>query len=374
MRKLILSIVIILFLISTKTAFASYDPLSVPNNKIGIHILETTELENAATLVNSNGGDWGYVTMPIRANDRNLSKWQEFMANASKLHLIPILRLASFPVDDYWTAPNELDLIDFANFLDELTWPTNNRYVVIYNEPNHKNEWGGFVYPEEYAKILDRAVDTFHKTNQDFFVISAGFDSSAPDSEVSLNEYSYMTIMEEAVPGVFNKVDGFSSHSYGNPGFSTYPNIYSSVSVANYRFEQKLLSSFGVKNPKIFITEAGWRSQKIGDPVVANYLQLAFDSVWVDPNIIAITPFVLSAQAGAFKDFSFYDENNHPKMQAETISNLVKTKGQPQLAIKQDVKSDKMDSSWTGNSLPTSNFNWLESLKVVFSRMFHFPK
>ena len=39
-------------------------------------------------------------------------------------------------------APNEYDLIDFANFLNQLPWPVNNRYVIIYNEPNQENEWG----------------------------------------------------------------------------------------------------------------------------------------------------------------------------------------------------------------------------------------
>ena len=73
-RKLLaISLVAFLFFIP-RFAFAVYDPISVPNNHFGIHILETSELDQAAKFVNSSGGDWGYVTMPIRANDRDLSK------------------------------------------------------------------------------------------------------------------------------------------------------------------------------------------------------------------------------------------------------------------------------------------------------------
>ncbi|HVZ67767.1 MAG TPA: hypothetical protein VG917_05940, partial [Patescibacteria group bacterium] len=57
-----------LFLIP-KHVDASYDPTSKPNNIFGIHILFPTELDKAAKLVNTNGGDWGYVTIPIQYGD-----------------------------------------------------------------------------------------------------------------------------------------------------------------------------------------------------------------------------------------------------------------------------------------------------------------
>lgn len=318
--------------IAQKT-LAVYDPLSVANNRYGIHILNTSELGKAAELVNSSGGDWGYVTIPIQANDRDLKKWTQFMNDARSKHLIPILRIASFPVEDHWMAPNEYDLVDFANFLDELPWPTKNRYVIVYNEPNHKNEWGGFVYPEEYAQVLSRAVDIFHKRNADFFVISAGLDSSSPDGPDSLNEYSYLRIMNASVPGIFNAVDGISSHSYGNPGFSAFPNIYSRVNIANYRFEENLLSTFGINNPKLFITEAGWRNDLLGDTGASNFYRQAFGQVWTDANIVAVTPFLLSSVGGPFDGFSFTNQDGSFKNFSKDIQALPKTDGQPELAL-----------------------------------------
>ncbi len=362
-------LILVLFLILPAKVLAIYDPLSVPNNRLGVHLLEPAEIEKAAGLVNSSGGDWGYVTIPIRANDRDLAKWIKFMEEARKLHIIPILRIASFPVGDHWMAPNEYDLIDFANFLDQLPWPTQNRYVVVYNEPNHKNEWGGFVYPEEYAKVLDRAVDIFHKTNANFFVISAGFDSSAPNSSDSLNEYVYMQIMDSAVPEIFSKIDGFSSHSYGNPGFASPPNIYSPVSIANYRFEGGVLASYGVGNPKIFITEAGWRWDLIGQTGSQRYLNQAFD-LWQDANIVAITPFVLFAQTGPFAGFSFTDANGQLKVAGQILKDTTKIAGQPRLDTSNPTKiaSKPPTSSLPPTSLEGALATLWQRFLAIFSR------
>lgn len=358
-------------LLLPKPVQAIYDPLSVANNRYGIHILNTSELAKATELVNSSGGKWGYITIPIQANDRDLKKWTQFMTEARSKQIIPILRIASFPVDDHWMAPNEYDLLDFANFLDELPWPTKNRYVIVYNEPNHKNEWGGFVYPEEYARVLSRAVDIFHKRNADFFIIAAGLDSSSPDGPDSMNEYSYMRIMNATVPGIFNSVDGISSHAYGNPAFSAFPNIYSRINIANYRYEENLLSTFGVNNTKIFLTEAGWRTDLLGDTGANYFYNQAFTQIWTDQNIVAITPFVLNSVGGPFDGFSFTNQDGSFKPFAKNIESLPKTVGQPQLAevssIKYPVSSiSSPDNTADNNSKPNLLENLFNKIKTFF--------
>lgn len=330
---------------------AVYDPLMTPNNRFGIHLLETAEIDGAAKFVNSGGGDWGYATIPIRADDRDLIKWTKFMNDAQNLHIIPIIRISSFASGDHWMAPNEYDLIDFANFLDELPWPTKNRYVIVYNEPNHKGEWGGFLYPEEYARVLDRAIDIFHKKNSDFFVISAGFDSSAPNGPNSENEYDYLRSMNARIPGIFNRIDGFASHAYGNPAFLSVPNLWSSTSVANYRFEENFLSSLGVNRPKIFITEAGWI-----DPAQKFYRE-AFTQIWTDDNIVAVTPFVYFAPIGPFAGFSFTDKNGNLKPFALDLTSLPKQAGKPNLA---ESKISSPSPNITNN--PTSSSSYLTNL------------
>jgi hypothetical protein len=352
-------------LMSPKITRAIYDPLSVPNNKFGIHILETTEIEKAAELVNSSGGAWGYATIPVRANDRDLEKWTKFMEDCRKLKVIPILRIASFPAvppssnsgQASWMAPNEFDLVDFANFLDGLSWPIKNRYVVVYNEPNHEGEWGGFVDPAEYARVLDRAVDIFHKTNQDFFVISAGMDASAPNGAKSMRAFDYEWNMNQAWPGIFERVDGLSFHAYGNPGFSSYPNVNSRVNVASYRYEIGAMREMGVmENKPIFLTEAGW--------IGGGWIVTAFNEIWTDSNIVAITPFVLTAEDGPFAEFSFTRGNEFLPFAKEVIT-TPKIEGKPPIndwKKQGNQGSGKMNPSWNGSLPPTSKNGWLNFL------------
>src|SRR3989338_11689231 len=57
------------FLFPPKIA-SVYDPLSVSNNRFGIHILDPIEVEQAAKLVNSNGGKWGNKNHKLKHNPK----------------------------------------------------------------------------------------------------------------------------------------------------------------------------------------------------------------------------------------------------------------------------------------------------------------
>lgn len=338
MRKLIsfFFISFLFFLIFPKSIYAGSDPLSVPNNKFGVHILFPEEIDDAAKLVNSNGGDWGYVTIPIQAGDRNIEKWQSFMNKAESAHVIPILRLAT--EGDYfntkvWRKPNLSDIIDFANFLDSLNWPTKNRYIVVFNEPNRGDEWGGTPNPQEYAEILSFASSFFKLKNDNFFIISAGMDNAAANSSNSVNEYDYLRGINTYAPGIFNQIDGFGSHSYPNPGFSQAPLKIGSMSTSSYRSEKDLIESFGGKNLPVFITETGWSTEKISEDLAARYFSDAFSSIWSDSDVVTVTPFLLRAGTLPFIYFSLLKEGEKTLMY-KSIENLPKTKGTPLLSAK----------------------------------------
>src|SRR3990167_10707812 len=151
-RIILLLVTLLLFFPSPVKSI--YDPLSVPNNKFGIHIIDENDLVSAAHLVNSSGGDWGYVTMVITQEDRKLNKWTTNFELMTKLHLTPIIRIATALSGSMWKTPSISEIDIWADFLDELPWPVKNRYVIIYNEPNHAKEWGGKIDPEGYAEIL----------------------------------------------------------------------------------------------------------------------------------------------------------------------------------------------------------------------------
>ncbi len=329
----IITIITIIFSVFPKPSLAIEDPLSFSNNRFGIHILFPQELSAAAQLVNSSGGDWGYVTIPIQSVDRNLEKWQEFMDDAKSLHLIPIIRIATYPRGNFWTTPTIFDHLDFANFLNSLSWPVVNRYIIVYNEPNSNLEWGGAVDAAAYAQELSYTIDAFKRVNDDFFIISAGLDGYAPQrGSLYQNSYQFLLDIDKAVPGIFKRIDGFASHSYPGSNFSESPFLTKQAGITSYKTEEAFIKNrFGRGNIPIFITETGWQRGNITEKQVASFYQYAFENIWSDKNIVAITPFLLNGQASSFDGFSLLRPDGSPSEIFSSIALLPKVKGQPQL-------------------------------------------
>lgn len=357
MKSLVLFFSILSLFLFKEATYAIVDPLLVPNNKFGVHILFPSELDEARRLVNSSGGDWGYVTIPIQAIDKNLEKWQKFMNDAKRLHIIPIIRIAT---ENYyfntttWRKPEETDILDFANFLDSLDWPTKNRYVVIFNEVNRADEWGGDVNPREYGEILQYAVNVFKSKNQDFFIISGGLDNAASNvAKQSMDEYKFMVQMNSAVPGIFSQIDALGSHSYPNPGFSQPPWVLGPKSINSFKYEKDLAEELSGKNLPIFITETGWSLNMVSESGMAAYYEEAFDSVWTDKNIIAVTPFLLKAGGNPFAQFSLINGLGSPSLGYKAIDKIQKIKGNPILnntQIKIEIENSQK------NLIPTKIF------------------
>jgi hypothetical protein len=353
MIKFFLFLFLLLFF--PTTTYAINNPLSVSNNKVGIHLINPTnsEVEEAAGLVNTSGGSWGYVTVTIRRDDKDFDKWQNFFNELRRKHLIPLLRVTTIPEGNFWKAVEEGEADSWANFLDSLNWPTKNRYIIVYNEPNHGQEWGNSVDAKGYAKVLDQFITKLKAKNSDFFVLNAGLDASAPQKIPAYqDEVSYLTEMNQEVPGIFNKLDGWVSHSYPNPDYSGSPRSTGRGSIRNYLWELSILKGLGLtKDLPIFITETGWKHSEGlrtegGYPtseVVGQYLKQAFDEAWNDPRIAAVTPFLLDYQESPFDHFSFKrpsgqknsvlgessDASSKFYPQYQSLASLVKSSGQP---------------------------------------------
>src|SRR3989339_1020473 len=225
------------YVLCTKTVLAIYDPRTVVNNKVGIHLLSPDEIGCAADLVNSQGGDWGYVTVPIQPSERDLPKWQSFMDQAKTLHLIPIIRITTVPQGGTWAQGENTDLVDFANFLNELHWPIVNRYIVLFNEVNRSTEWGGAVEPAKYAEIVKNARTIFKERSPDFFLLGPALDLSLPNSASSLSPTNYLRAMSAHDPLIWSYFDGWASHSYPNPGFIAPATRTGLTSIVGYRAE-----------------------------------------------------------------------------------------------------------------------------------------
>lgn len=362
MKRFLLIVLTVFFctlFLLPKFSFAIEDPLSLPNNKMGVHILFPEELGEAARLVNSSGGDWGYVTIPIQAGDKNLEKWQKFMSDAKKLHVIPIIRLST--EGDYfdtkvWRKSIREDVLDFGNFLNSLDWPVKNRYIVVFNEVNRSDEWEGNLNPQEYAEILKYAAEVFKALNPDFFIISSGLDNAAPNLFGKyMNEYDYMAAMNIDVPGIFGLIDGLGSHSYPNPGFRQMPYILTSQSIYSFNFEKNLAFRLSNKNLPVFITETGWSKDSLSEDQIAANFKYAFEYVWSNKDIVAVTPFLLQAGTKPFSQFSLINEGGEYSKIFLALQAIPKTKGYPTINYGVRVSSDLSSQNLPLKTFPKKN-------------------
>src|SRR3989344_6468401 len=115
MRKILFFVC--LFLVLATPAMAVVRPQDSLNNKFGMHVATAAseDIANTAKLVNSEGGDWGYITLVIQENDRNREKWQGVFDELRQKHLIPIIRLATNPEGDNWRRASVEKVADWVN-------------------------------------------------------------------------------------------------------------------------------------------------------------------------------------------------------------------------------------------------------------------
>ena len=348
MKYLKKTLFFILFLFLFSFDIYSFDS-SLPNNKFGIHLAvpNKEDIKKAAELVNSSGGQWGYVTVVIQENDRNFDKWQETFDLCRRYKLIPIVRIATQPDGANWKKPSVKDINQWVSFLDHLNWVVKDRYVILFNEPNHATEWGGEIDPIGYADISLEFAKKLKSKNKDFFVMLAGFDASAPSSHPNFeDEAIFIQKMFSYKPELFssNLISGWTSHSYPNPGFLGSPYDRGRGTITNYEWELDYLNVIGIttKDLPVFITETGWphgenknAKNSIIYPlssVVAENMKVAYENVWnPDYRVRAVTPFILNYETEPFLNFSWKKPNSNEYYSHFTaIKYLAKIKGEPE--------------------------------------------
>lgn len=337
---------------------------AAPNNIYGIHLAQPypQDLKAASDLSNSNGGDWGYVTLVIQENDRDRNKWQGIFDNLRELHLIPIIRLATQAEGENWRRPEVADAENWAEFLNSLNWVVKNRYVILFNEPNHGSEWGGEVDVKSYAKVSLEFAKKLKEKNSDFFVMLSGFDASAPSWMPGMeDEEIFLKKTIDQTPDIFNYIDGWASHSYPNPGFVGSPSGFGRGTIRTYQWELDMLRSLGVsKDLPVFVTETGWDREKLGEITTANYFTYAYQNIWSqDSRIWAVTPFVLDYQSAPFLEFSWKKQGDDSYYQQYSqIQSLSKEKGEPQ-----QVEKGAINFNLPHELVAQSSYNFRINLK-----------
>lgn len=339
MKRVLFLLLVTLFFGMTPTPLAAvYDPLRVPNNTLGIHVADPNDIPKVKELVNSSGGSWGYVTLVIAENERTLDVWEPVFARMKRDRLIPIVRLATRVEGNAWVKPSLTDANVWAGFLHALPWPIKNRYVVLFNEPNHAKEWGGQISPHEYADVLMTYAHAFKHASEDFFILPAGLDASAPNGAQTMDEALFLRWMVARQPEVFDAIDGWTSHSYPNPGFSGSPYAQGRGTIRTFAWELELLTDLGIKKKlPVFITETGWAhngnavaQSRLSPDDVSQYLHIAAETVWNHPQIAAVTPFLFNYQEPLFAMFSWLGlTTREPLAFYEAYQHIAKVKGEP---------------------------------------------
>jgi len=200
----------------------------------------------------------------------------------------------------------------------------------------------------------------FHFSDSKFLILNSGFDLAASNSKTTMDSFKFTQEMNYEIPGIFEKLDGWASHSYPNHGYLGKPWEVGKTSIKGYDWELNILkNSFNLqKDLPVFITETGWPHQisnikyqisKTGKKIyikqkyydemtVADFIKYSFENVWLkDERVKAITPFVLNYPGDLFADFSWLKKNGEPSPQYAVIKNMSKTSWWPNQEEKIEV-------------------------------------
>ena len=316
----------LLFIFSANTIFAQ------ENNKFGIHITDESDLEDAANLVNSSGGSWGYVTFVIREDEINLSRWQNVFDKMRRLKLIPIVRIATKIDGNNWQIPKAEDAHKWSEFFSQLNWPTKEHFIILFNEANHSKEWGGRVDPVSYTKLTNIYYEELKSLGENFKILPAGIDLAASNTNSTMEASKFFKLVYSQDKDFFKKFDYWNSHSYPNPGFSGSVQDTGKKSIQGYIWEKEFLEDYGLDpNIKVFITETGWIRKSLSDEQISKYYRYAYEQIWNGPQIMAVTPFILNYEAEPFSGFSLMNRTKKEYTKAyEQIKDLSKVEGAPE--------------------------------------------
>jgi len=328
--------------------FGSINPiLASERNLFGLHLTQSADLISAKEIINSSGGDWGYVTLVIRTDQLDINTWQDFFDNCRKYHLIPIIRLATTMENNYWKIPTTTDIDLLASFLNSLNWPIVPKYIIPFNEINHAKEWGGEINIKNFVDIFLYTATKFKNYDSDFFILSSPLDLAAPEKlpQTKSAKNVYQEIYEYN-PNYFNLIDGLASHSYPNHGFIGTPNDTGQNSIRGYDWELNYINKLGInKTYPVFITETGWphregvkkNNQYYSISTAVDFLIKAFEIWQEDEKVVAVTPFIYNYSQEPFDHFSWLDPEENLYPEYKKIIDLPKKQNHPHQITKFEI-------------------------------------
>lgn len=305
------------FLLSSMLMVANPGAAQAKGEVLGVHILHPYEVNDVVDMFSVAESDtWRYVTIPLSLDDlKKQAEWQDFFRAARDKKIVPVVRLTSRFENGAWKVPNRKEITDLVDFLSNLEWPTDDRYIIVFNEVNHASEWGGTIDPVAYAETLRFTAQWAHSEGKNFRVLPAAMDLAAPNGSSTREAFSYLEAMLAVDPSIFEVVDVWNSHSYPNPGFSSSPTRTAQNSLRGFEHELAWLKTKTGRELKVMITETGWVATPQTRQWLESYYTYAIQHIWSNPQVLAVTPFLLRGDPGPFRSFSFLDKDNRPTAQ-----------------------------------------------------------
>jgi hypothetical protein len=353
------ALLLAVLLVSTLTFL---NPTQPNTNKMGIHLLlddgrtqfDPAVWESHFQYASQLGS---YVTQLIRLDDLDPVKWQRFFDLCAQYELTPIVRLATtFNTDNnWWIAPPADDdgsyrttASQYAAFFAEIEW-NDELFVLVGNEPNHGEEWGGMPDPAAYTRFLTDVAQAVKAAHSGVRIGNAAIDHFAPNSNdqpistgfIYLDGERFIDGMFAADPNITRVLDVWNSHAYSlTPPWSpqhgvdtlngaSNPNALEPVEglynrgVNSYNWELYKLSQLGNRKVlPVIISETGWTRLFFKDDVIAQYMDLSYfgnegrypelpEEGWVpwieDSRVLAVTPFALAGNPEEWDDYNWLD-------------------------------------------------------------------
>lgn len=281
---------------------------------LGIHILNTSEVDRASQLLENGDDKDKFVTVPITLADTNKpAEWQKFFDDCHRLKIRPLVRFATVFENGAWKEPTRQDVMTISKFLSALEWRRTELTVILFNEPNHAKEWGGMIKPTAFASISGFASRWLKTEAKTYTILPAAMDLAADGHNGTMEAFAYWREALKEDPNLFDHFDGWNSHSYPNPAFAAPPNRTGKNSLRGYETELAFVRQYSDKTFPVYITETGWNQDVLSDQRLQAYFRQAFEKIWAkDTRIVAVTPFLLQGAPGTFAPFSFLDKNGKP--------------------------------------------------------------
>lgn len=361
MKKILFILFTLSFwLIFNKTILAS-------ENIFGLHLTQTSDILNAKDIINSSGGNWGWATIVIRLDNLDHDAWQNFFDNCRKYHIIPILRLATYADNENWKIPTISDIDNIANFLNCLNWPTKQQYIILFNEPNHAQEWGGEVDVRNFTDISIYASQKLKNLNPNFFILGGALDLASPENlPLYKSAQNFYQEIYNYKPEYFDNIDGIASHSYPNHGFVGTPKDTGQHSIQGYQWELNFLKSLEIKKDfPIFITETGWPHQEgiskknnfYTTKTTSQFLLNSYEIWSNDEQVKAVTPFIYNYYQEPFDHFSWLSSNGEIYPSYQCLIDHPKKQNSPDQTTKFEFYKDQIPFLIFGNNEYTSQIS-----------------